>query len=544
MLTGLLVAVDEILPPSPEPLSRQQRRWLVLAFVLVAVTRILAISRSLWDWDELLFCSGLREYDVSRHHPHPPGFPMYIALGHVARLFTSSDFRALQSINVLAAILLLPSIVFLARELGFSFRVSLSGAIVTAFFGNVWFYGGTSFSDIPSLTMILAASALLLRGRRSRACYFWGVLLLALSVGIRSQTLLVGFIPLALGSWSRLRQRFWLDVAAGAVMLITIVGLTYVGAAWATGSWESYQRAIAEHRKYIMNVDSFTSPTRTPLPKLLHDFFLKPFLVLGSSVAVPLFVVVAIAGGFARLRRSVLLLLAMFGPFAVAAWLLLDLSSANRFAVAYTPMFGILAAAGIEDFGALAGRRRDGVAWSCSLLLAVALIVWWAPAIKEVRTTVSPPMQAIEWVRRTVPPGGGRIVGTFAMMPYVSYSLSDYDTQIIETEASLPSRSIEPSEYLVAEGTTIIADAPEFHRPHRRLWQIARHRYFDTYVVPLQKAARFGGGWYDGESDGMLKWRWMGRRSVTYISSLSGPAQLSLSLGFPLASLQRAQRKL
>ena len=66
------------------------------------------MARSLWDWDEALFSLGMRSYDVTQHHPHPPGFPVYIALGRIVRLVIHSDFRALQAINLVAGMLLFP----------------------------------------------------------------------------------------------------------------------------------------------------------------------------------------------------------------------------------------------------------------------------------------------------------------------------------------------------------------------------------------------------------------------------------------------------
>src|SRR5947209_4171161 len=91
------------------PLTRHQRTAFLITALVCAASRFLAVARSLWDWDEALFCLGMRSYDVTSHHPHPPGFPLYIALGHIAHLFTRSDFRALQAVNVIAAILLFPA---------------------------------------------------------------------------------------------------------------------------------------------------------------------------------------------------------------------------------------------------------------------------------------------------------------------------------------------------------------------------------------------------------------------------------------------------
>ena len=67
------------LAEAPAPLTSRDRAiyWIVL--LICAASRFLAIARSLWDWDEALFSLGMRSYDVASHHPHPPGFPVYIA---------------------------------------------------------------------------------------------------------------------------------------------------------------------------------------------------------------------------------------------------------------------------------------------------------------------------------------------------------------------------------------------------------------------------------------------------------------------------------
>src|SRR5216110_3288351 len=93
----------------PPPLTRTQRFIYWIAAIVCAVTRPLALARTLWDWDEALFCLGMRAYDVTNHHPHPPGFPVYIAAAKIARLFTNSDFHALPVVNIIAGLLLFPA---------------------------------------------------------------------------------------------------------------------------------------------------------------------------------------------------------------------------------------------------------------------------------------------------------------------------------------------------------------------------------------------------------------------------------------------------
>src|SRR3954449_12937059 len=119
-----------------EPLTRRQRTFVsalglfvalrragrpsvsALGF-LVALSRLYAISHSMWDWDEALFASALHHYDVSQHHPHPPGFPLFFALAKVARIFIHDDFRALRAISVAASLFIFPAIFALARSLRF-----------------------------------------------------------------------------------------------------------------------------------------------------------------------------------------------------------------------------------------------------------------------------------------------------------------------------------------------------------------------------------------------------------------------------------------
>src|SRR4051794_18727600 len=183
------------------------------------------MARSIWDWDEALFCLGMRSYDVTSHHPHPPGFPVYIGLAKLVRFVIHDDFRALQAINLAAGMLLFPAVFMLARELRFRFSTAAVAATLCAFLPNVWFFGGGAFSDIPSIVLVVYAVAFLFRGSgvsgsrglgaaapplprapeppSPRRAYLIGSFLLALAMGIRPQNFLIGLFPGALATWYR-----------------------------------------------------------------------------------------------------------------------------------------------------------------------------------------------------------------------------------------------------------------------------------------------------------------------------------------------------
>jgi 4-amino-4-deoxy-L-arabinose transferase-like glycosyltransferase len=280
---------------APPPITAHQRAIFGIVALVCAATRFLAMARSMWEWDEALFCLGMRSYDVSSHHPHPPGFPVYIAAGKLVRLVAGSDFRALQALNLIAGILLFPAMFMLARELRLRFTTSVVAGALCAFFPNVWFFGGTALSDIPSLTLVVFAVAFLFRGCRDANAYLIGSILLALSVGIRPQNLLIGMFPLLLATWYRARQSLR-DVVFAALISTAIVAVAYVGALRATGSTKSYISAIRGHSDYITRIDSFRSPDRPPLWRLIDRFFIKQYQSPALSIITSAFVILSIAG--------------------------------------------------------------------------------------------------------------------------------------------------------------------------------------------------------------------------------------------------------
>ena len=89
------------LTEAPEALQGREKAIFWTVAIVCGASRFLALSRSLWEWDEALFCLAMRDYDVASHHPHPPGFPIYIAAAKLLRVFTNSDFHALQAVNII-----------------------------------------------------------------------------------------------------------------------------------------------------------------------------------------------------------------------------------------------------------------------------------------------------------------------------------------------------------------------------------------------------------------------------------------------------------
>jgi len=517
---------------APEPLTSRQRGIAIALAVICAASRFAATARSLWDWDETLLCLGMRAYDVARHHPHPPGFPVFIGMARVVRLALHDDFRSLQAVSLLSGMLLFPAMLMLGRELRLRFEVACIAAALCCFFPNVWFFGGAAFSDVPSLTLVVFAVALLIRGCRDANAYITGALLLGLAAGIRPQNLLIGVAPGLLATWYRARVS-WRDVFFAALVGVGIVVVAFGGAIAATGSFQQYMSAVKAHGDYISRIDSFRSPDRPPLWRLFDRFFIKQYQSPALSILTSLFV---LGGAIVAVRsrdRRIGLIALTFVPFALLAWLMLDRFSINRFSIGYCPLFAILAVYGMDACALRTGKPV--VLTAAGAALVAAFIVFTVPALAIVRNEDSPPVLAMRAIARNLT-GQDQLFVAFGMTPFFEYFLPDRPYLRVLDERAMPlSLELPPKRrpWLVAETDWTTPRGFQFHRDQAQLWNIARRHYFDVAVEPVIAVPQFVSGWYRPERQGTDEWRWMAQRSVTRLPPARGPQQLRLNFDIP-----------
>lgn len=437
------------------PLTRHERVLAWTLAIVVAMTRWPALSQTLWDWDEALFALALSDFDVTLHQPHPPGFPLFIA---AAKLMPFDAFHALQAVTFLASLVVFPAMFFLARELRASAGSAMSAGLLLAFFPNVWFYGGTAFSDVPSMVLVVTASALLLRGCRHTPSLLAGSLLLGVAAGLRPQNLMIGGLALLIAFFYRRRTAL-----TGALIVAAIVAGTYGSAAALSGGWSVYRDTVSQHGDYIRNTDSFLAPIRPSLIEVADDFFFWPWRAPLLNIAL----VVLAAVGLVRRRRW--MAVAIFGPFCIFAWLLLDFHSASRFSIAYMPLFAFLAAEGVP-------RQYR---YSVVSALAAALAIWTWPALRVVHETPSPPVAAIEAIRN-MNPAPTKVYVDDRLRAHAELLLSGFLRQTVTIDGRFQP---EEGTVLLHEGESELEEAQVFRRGRQRLADIARPRYFEVSVV-------------------------------------------------------------
>src|SRR5688572_26499071 len=57
------------------------------------------LAPSLEDIDSINFALGLRTFDVAAHQPHPPGSPVFIAMGRASRAVISAVVPSLEQVR-------------------------------------------------------------------------------------------------------------------------------------------------------------------------------------------------------------------------------------------------------------------------------------------------------------------------------------------------------------------------------------------------------------------------------------------------------------
>jgi hypothetical protein len=271
---------------------------------------------------------------------------------------------------------------------------------------------------------------------------------------------MIGFLPLILALVHRRRAAL-----AGVALIAALVLGTYGTAAFFSGGWTAYRDVLASHEAYIRNTDSFLAPLRPGLVQVADDFFFRPYRAPAINIAVTLLVAVAV------LRRRQWLVIGIFGPFCLFAWLFLDFHSASRFSIAYMPMYAMLAAAGIP-------RRGRALVVGA---LVVLMILWTWPALRVVHTTASPPVAALDSVRRA----SGTLYVDERLAAHAALLLPERERHIVRV---VPPFVEDRNAVLVREGASS-ASAQNFTRDRERLERIARSRYFETAIVSGRRPA-------------------------------------------------------
>jgi hypothetical protein len=410
------------------PAPRATRLFAAGCALLFLIAHLPFLASTLEDVDSVNFALALRRFDVAAHRPHPPGNPIYVALGKVVRAAVPEaaataggadqsrdvrDARALALLGVICGALLAVPLLQVFRMLGTDEAVARAAVLVTLTSPLAWFTASRPLSDVPGLLAAMAALALLLTAwRRQRAVDPWGspvtsgarlaasgrlivlgALVSGLAIGMRSQTAWLTVPVLALVLVDRTGRG-----AAGALLGASItftagVLIWSVPLVWASGGPGRYLVALTgQAGEDLSGVDMLArNPTARRLLAGLLDTFVDPWASLW--IAGPVLALAAI-GAFVVLRRSAaafVMLLVASVPYAVFH-LVFHETFTTRYALPLVPVLAFLAVRALAAAG-----RVVLVTGAAGLVLGSLALT--APALAAYAREGSPVARAVADVR-------------------------------------------------------------------------------------------------------------------------------------------------
>ena len=206
-------------------MRRRDAIWLAAAaLVLLVVTR--ALSAPPWpdDWDGIGFVESIAHFDLARFTPHPPGYPVYVAMLKVVGALVRDPIRAANVVAVGCGVGASALVAIAAsKALGSVSKGAWIGAFV-AVAPLAWRVSTAIGSEAPAFLFLAGALAAAARGGRRGA--WWLGACVGLGLGVRlSWAPLYLALPLLL---SGRRPRLESAGVAGVFIAIWLVPLVVV----------------------------------------------------------------------------------------------------------------------------------------------------------------------------------------------------------------------------------------------------------------------------------------------------------------------------
>lgn len=312
------------------------------------------LPASLEDVDSINFAMGIRDFDVARHQPHPPGYPVFMLAATLLRAVVPSETDVLALLAIVAGAAAALALVAFFRLLDPPAPLTpLLAALVAISSPLFWITAARPLSDVFGLAAALAVQVMILSARDTRSLVVASAGA-ALAAGIRSQAvwLTAPLLVLALGrqivtSHGKITAG-WLR-SAGAVCGGYLAGVIVwaVPLVMLTGGPRAYLLVLfnqgAEDLSGVAML--WTTPTLRQLARVLQAAFIAPW----AFAPIAVFVLVLAAVGLGRLvraaRPALVTLAAAFGPYLMFD-LVFQESATTRYAlplvvpVAYAAVHG------------------------------------------------------------------------------------------------------------------------------------------------------------------------------------------------------------
>jgi len=369
------------------------------------VSRLLTFPRTPWELDEFHFLEAVRDFDPLRHHPHPPGYPLFVGLGKVFHALIPDPFAALVALSIVSCVIGWIALYRAFRNYVADADVAAVGALIFYLSAGMLVHSPLALADSTAIMFL----ALTFYALSIDSAIGAGVFASA-AIGCRPQLAIPLLPALAVALFICLRT--WRQRGI-AILVFTLVSLAWLAPlVYATKGWNGFVGYELHQARYFIAHDAAASRGSKTLLRVAARFALRAW---GSSITIAAIGILCALGivPFLRLWRSTIIPFVVFTfahlGFAITA---MDPADAVRYSLPALPFFALLAALGLGNVAtaALSGRgAAEGsgthmlLKWIGTAVLA-ALSAWYVrPILIDRVTSPSPVVAAARFIDATLP---------------------------------------------------------------------------------------------------------------------------------------------
>jgi hypothetical protein len=492
------------------------------AFV-VAVSRYAYLANGPWEWDETLFARGILDFELAAHFPHPPGFPGWLAVGHLLTPVVGEPLLALQLASAAFSVAALWVLATLGRRVAPP-AVAVAAALVVLAAPGPWLFSVRGFSSTAASVLALGAAALAAGGLRGpRLTSF--TLLVTASFLVRPNYLpVLGALWLGV-VWSvRPLRRLLPGVLAGT----STVAVSVILMARAEGGWSAFVAPFITHsqRHFSRLAGNLGGYAELGLIKGLGGVLPATVLLLAAFLGV-----VVWARRVGR-RGAVLWLLVLVTATAQLVWM--QNRTTGRYAVGVQMALAPLVAGAASTLPPAAG---------CTglLLLAGWLGIGSHPLVEEQHISQLPAWRAVNQARVDALRSKRTVVLESELHPFASYlwHLLEWRGEPTPPKVLSP---WDPGPWAGVDGAWLVATVHRHHYPEalrggeqfwggvsERLRPLTQQRFLEAWLI--EDAPLPLDGWWPRELRRDGRWfMWGGPGAELQLPPMAAGSKIGIAL--------------
>ena len=514
-----------------------QRAIFAGAFVVIALLHLTSIPKTIWEYDESLFCMGVENYDPMNHFPPPPGYPIYMAAAKlVAPLAGHVPFRALLALSAFTAVAGFVLLALAFRQLTGSTRAGALGAFLFYVSPTMLLHATLPQSDSGALALLALSMWFCAWCLDDPKWVPYAALACAVTIGWRLQ-FAIAVVPLflvtvlLLRSW---RERFvavqWFAIACAAWLIALIT---------ACGGVDGFWTMMSGQATYFAAHDADLSRTGRSAAQIALRFISHPWGPKWLAAPVLALAALGLVDAARRRMRVVLPVVVMSAVYFGFALAMMDPADGVRYALPALPGVALLAAIGIDFLRRLS--REMLVDWALLALYAFGAYAYTGPLLRQRVNEPSPPYAAIQYLR-SVAPRNAVILYDLPLKPHAQYLLRGYTRLRVDEGLLRFGHRTDRPLYELTDSATEAPQGKVFRwKTPDAYTKLTRGHYGAASVVPLPVTQRFlaMSGISPPERTRTGSWRWIGARGVISLPDLgAGSVRLTLEVpnDYPLPS--------